>query len=242
MHFLGRIGIDYKILIAQIVNFIVLLFFLQHLLYKPLIKRIEERKRKIKEIEEKAKELRRKEEEVQRRAEEIIEEAKRKTREIIEEGKEVSEEEKERILKRAEEEMRKILREARERARIEVEKMKLQEKEKILEVAKKVVEDVFSKSFSRELHRLYLEETIQDLKKINFNKVKQGKEVIQITITSAFPLSKKQIKEISDFLFKKLGSSIFQEKIDPGLLAGMKIQIDGFLIDGSLKTKIEKLI
>ena len=41
MEFLKNLGIDVKLLIAQIINFGLLLWLLKKLLYKPFIKRIE---------------------------------------------------------------------------------------------------------------------------------------------------------------------------------------------------------
>ena len=41
MHFLGNLGIDFGLLIAQLINFVLLLFVLTKFVYRPLIKRIE---------------------------------------------------------------------------------------------------------------------------------------------------------------------------------------------------------
>lgn len=47
MEALSSLGIDWKILIAQIINFLILLFVLSKLLYKPLVGMLEQRKEKI---------------------------------------------------------------------------------------------------------------------------------------------------------------------------------------------------
>jgi len=47
MDALTSLGIDFKLLIAQIVNFGILLFVLTKFLYKPLVKLLDERKQKI---------------------------------------------------------------------------------------------------------------------------------------------------------------------------------------------------
>jgi F-type H+-transporting ATPase subunit b len=241
MEFLGKLGIDFKLLIAQIINFLVLLWLLKILLYKPILRKLKERAKKAEEIAKGEKEIQRKKEEIQKKEEEIIQKAKEKTKQILEEGEEISKKEKERILKRAEEEVREILKNAREKAEVEVEKMKAKEKEEILKKAKETLEKVLSESFSRALHQKYLKEVIEELEKLDFKKIEE-KEIVQVLVVSAFPLRKEEEKEISDFLFSKLKNLHFQEKVDPNLLAGIKISLNGFLIDGSLKRKIEKAL
>lgn len=48
MNFLGSLGIDLKLLLAQIINFGLLLWFLNKFLYKPIIKRIEQDEAELK--------------------------------------------------------------------------------------------------------------------------------------------------------------------------------------------------
>jgi F-type H+-transporting ATPase subunit b len=241
MEFLGKLGIDLKLLIAQIVNFLVLLWLLQKFLYKPLIRNLEKRVEKAKEIEEKEKEIQEKKEELRKREKEMLQKTKEKTRQILEETKEISKEEKERILKRAEEEVREILREAREKAEIEVKKIREREKEEILEKAKEFTRKALSLSFNRELHRKYLKEVIEELKGLNFEKIR-GKEIVSVVVVSAFPLEKAEEKEIADLLFSKLKNSSFQEKVEPELIAGIKVFLNGFVIDGTLENKIKSII
>ena len=47
MDFLGNLGIDLKLLVAQIINFVILLFVLNKLVYKPVLRRIENAKKDI---------------------------------------------------------------------------------------------------------------------------------------------------------------------------------------------------
>jgi len=241
MELLGKLGIDLKLLLAQIINFLVLLWLLRLVLYKPLVKKLEERTKKAKEIEDGLRDLQRRKEEMKKKEEEMIRETKEKTRRIIAESKEISEEERERILERAEEEMREILKKAREKAELEVEMIRKREEEELLEKAKEILQRVLSKSFTKDLHRKYIDKTIEKLYQLDFSDLK-GKEITSVVVVSAYPLNKKEEKQISDFLFKKLRNPTFQEKIDPDLIAGIKVIIDEISIDGSLSGKIKKAI
>ncbi|MCD6500753.1 F0F1 ATP synthase subunit delta [bacterium] len=241
MEFLGKLGIDFKLLIAQIINFLVLLWLLKFFLYKPILKKLEKRAKKSREIEEGEKEIQRKKEEIGKKEEEIIQKAKQKTKQILEEGEEISKEERERIIQRAEEEVREILKEAREKAEVEVEKMRAKEKEIIQKKTKEVLKRVLSLFLTKALHQRYLKEVVEELKKLDFKEIKE-RDVVSVVVISAFPLSEREEKEISNFLFSKLKNPHFQKKVDPSILAGIRISINGFLIDGSLERKIDQTL
>jgi len=241
MKLLGSLGIDWKVFLIQVINFLLLFIILKWLFFKPFIKAVKEEKEKSKKIENAQEEIEKQKQEIEKKEEDIIKQAKEKTKQIIEEGEEISNEEKGRILKRTEEEARQIIKTSREKAKIEVEKSKEKEKEKNIETAKAIVKNVFSRSFNRELDQKFSKEAIEELKKLDFEKFK-NKDIIQVTVISAFLLEDKERKEISNFLFSKLENPSFQEKIDPSLLAGMKILIGDYLIDASLNSKIEKSI
>ncbi len=57
MEILNQFGINPILLLAQVVNFAILLFLLKKLLYKPILKVLEERKRKIEESLKNAEEI-----------------------------------------------------------------------------------------------------------------------------------------------------------------------------------------
>jgi F-type H+-transporting ATPase subunit b len=60
MEALGALGIDFKLLIAQIINFVILIAILIKILYKPVLKTLEDRKKRIEESLKKAEEIDRK--------------------------------------------------------------------------------------------------------------------------------------------------------------------------------------
>ncbi len=239
MEFFSKIGIDWKLLLAQIINFLVLLFLLKKFLYRPLLKILKERAKRIEEIEEKEKALIRKSQEAKEKEIEIIEFAKKKAQEILEETQEISLKEKKRILARTEAEVKKILREAQEKAAFKIEKLKAKEKELILKKAKEIVRKVLASSLTLELHHFYFKELLKELKKIDFSQIKK-EEIVQVLVISAFPLEKKERQALNEFFFKKLKNPAFLTKTDPSLLAGIKILFNGYVIDGSLAKKIEE--
>ena len=241
MKILGTLGIDWKIFLIQTVNFLILFWILKKLFFKRFIAALKKEKLRQKMIKDGKIDLEREKREMEKREDEIIRKTREKTRQVIEEEKKVSDEEKERIMKRTEKEVKTILREARERAGIEVKKLREGEEGKVLEVSREILGQVLSTSFSREMHHNYIKETIKELKRVDFSKFK-GRDIVQVTVISAVPLGAKEQKEISGILFGKLRNSAFQQKIDSGIIAGIKIFIGGFLLDGSLESKIKKAL
>ena len=116
MDILNQFGINPLLLAAQVVNFAILLFILKRFLYKPILKVLEDRKRKIEESLKNADEIERKLVEIEERqtevllkaateSEKIIKAAKEDAVLIIDEGHKTSE----KIINNAYEESKKIL-------------------------------------------------------------------------------------------------------------------------------------
>ena len=129
-----KLGLDYKLIIAQVVNFVLLLVILQRLAYKPVLKMLKDRTDKIdkslrqaKKIEEELKnteetklvEIKKAKEEAQeiikeayetseKRTQESIERTKFKTQEIVEKAKQEIKTEKESSIQEAKKEIANI--------------------------------------------------------------------------------------------------------------------------------------
>ena len=207
-----------------------------------MLKVLEERTKEAREIEEGKKEIEKKKIELQKKEEEIIQKTKERAKEILEGAKEISREEKERIIKKAEEQARLMLREAKERIEVEIEKLRQKERQEIIKKSKEVLKEVLSESFDRALHRKYLQEVIEKLSALDFSSLKK-KDVIFVEAVFAFPPRDEEEKAISNLIFKKIKNPVFKTRVDPELIAGVKISIEeSFLIDASLIGKIEKYL
>src|SRR3989344_3778299 len=90
MEFLKDFGVNPILLLAQIVNFTILLLLLKKFFYKPILKVLEERKHKIETSIKQAEEIQTKLLETESRQQRIIGEAEAQASKIIEEAKEAS--------------------------------------------------------------------------------------------------------------------------------------------------------
>ena len=114
MEVLAQLGIDPTVMIAQAVNFFILLGLLTFLVYKPVLRLLDERKGRIKKAEEHAQLI----EDKLARTEEVsnkeIHCAQIKAQEIISEAKEVAKIQEEELIKIAKEKVSKVVEEGRQ--------------------------------------------------------------------------------------------------------------------------------
>lgn len=69
-----------------------------------------------------------------------------------------------------------------------------------------------------------------------------AENVVDVTVTSAIPISIKQRQTISNALRKRLGREInLETKIDQNLIGGAVIKAGDVVIDGSLRSRLESL-
>lgn len=82
-----KLGIEPSLLLAQIVNFTIIMVVLTKILYKPILGMLEKRKKEIEESLARSEELRLEEEKMQTRKEKLLSEARKEARAILEEAK-----------------------------------------------------------------------------------------------------------------------------------------------------------
>ena len=67
---------------------------------------------------------------------------------------------------------------------------------------------------------------------------KEERGVVEVEVTGAKETDKDLVSKLRNLIGKK---AEIREKVDPGLIGGLKIQINDLLIDGSIKAKLNKL-
>ncbi|MCD6471310.1 hypothetical protein J7K86_02155, partial [bacterium] len=92
MHTLGKIGFDWKLLIIQIINFLVLYYLVKIFFFKPIIQSIKKDIAEKKRVEEEKKLIEKKVAEWSKEKEKLLKEAESKANKIIHEADEFSKE------------------------------------------------------------------------------------------------------------------------------------------------------
>ncbi|MBM3256029.1 MAG: F0F1 ATP synthase subunit B [Candidatus Moranbacteria bacterium] len=166
MDILGKLGINGKILLAQVVNFFLLLYVLKRFLYGPLLRILQERENKIKRGLEDAEKAQKKFEEADKKIQVKMEKANQKIDLILAKAYKESKEYKE----DSEREVREKIKEMKEEAQkyIENEKRKITEevKKKIGPLVVAVAQKIITQRISEKDRMDMIKETQREITKI----------------------------------------------------------------------------
>ena len=144
MKLFEALGFNWKILLAQFINFAVLIWVLNKFGYKPIIKFIEERRKKIEAGIENATLAEEKLKQANEKEKEIIISAKKEGQRIIGLSQELARKDREEIIRKTEEEARNILELSSKKAEHEKEKILNETKGQIAELAILATEKIIS--------------------------------------------------------------------------------------------------
>lgn len=136
------LGLDWKILLGQLINFLILLFVLKKFAVKPFLKTLRERKQKIEEGIEKSKLAEEKVKEIREMREEVIAKANQKAMEIYEKSKKRGDDKVRESVILGEKERISILENARKETLRKISKIKSAEEKKMVEAALLLAEKV----------------------------------------------------------------------------------------------------
>lgn len=148
MDLIDKLGIDLKLLIAQIVNFAILLFILTKLIYKPLLKVLDDRKKMIAKSVDDSKKIEDRLAAIEADKDKVLANAGKEAMVIVEKAKKEAEEEHVKIIAAAKKEISTLA--ERYRAQLKEEKSEIMNEVK-KEVAELVVlssEKILGREFS----------------------------------------------------------------------------------------------
>lgn len=115
MELLTKLGIDWKLLLAQSINFLIVLAVLYKFLYKPLLKFLDERKNRIESSLIEAKRIESELKDMQQKREETEREARRQAQEIIVVAEKEAENRRQEVIAKMKQEAQVALEEAKQR-------------------------------------------------------------------------------------------------------------------------------
>ena len=155
-----KLGLDYKLIIAQAVNFVLLLIILQRLAYKPVLKMLKERSDKI---EKSLKQAKRIEEELKNTEETKIAEIKKareEASEIIKEAYETSEQKAQEAIERTKGKTQEIVEKAKLEIKAEKEKSIKETKKEIAEISVSIAKKIMGSDIDENRQKKLADETL----------------------------------------------------------------------------------
>lgn len=163
MEIINDFGINFYSLIAQIVNFLLLLFILNKILFKPLLKVLDERKRKIAVSLEEAEQISKELANAEKTSKELIEKANLKSDQLILEAREASERIHATAVSKAKLEAEKIFQKNQENLTLEKEKMRASLRAELMDVVVIATQKILGKNLSVEEKRLITKSSLKEI-------------------------------------------------------------------------------
>ncbi|MBI2616978.1 F0F1 ATP synthase subunit B [Candidatus Gottesmanbacteria bacterium] len=163
-----NLGIQPVQLLTQAINFLIMLFVLQKLLYKPIMKALEERRKKIEEGLNYTEKVKLELEKVEKKKGELLDEAKKEVRSIIEEGKISGKKVADEIIAKASGEAKEIVEKGKRDVEIERKEMETHLQKQMVEIAVEVagraLSDVLSSTDQKMIIDKKLKKVIHGMK------------------------------------------------------------------------------
>ena len=180
-----------------------------------------------------------------------LQEAQKKSQNILKEAQEEAEKLKAQIIKESESERDKILNQARAQSDTVIQQAEKSRQALISELEERIEREAVNKAcelmqatlpeqFKQDAHLHWVEELLENgFSQLEHLQFPQG--IQEIKITSAFPLTEGQRKNLSKKLKNVLGYEVvLKEEVEPKVVAGLIITIGSLVLDGSLKNKIQE--
>jgi F-type H+-transporting ATPase subunit b len=232
---------DFWTLLFQIINFIVLLFILKRVLYKPLKEIIEKRRNIIEKNISEAEKIKEEAMEMHAANQQEMEKLKELKRELTDKMKEEVEAEKGVILADAEKEAQKLIEKKQVLFDTEKRRLETELKSQALEIVETFCTRLLRDISNEDLHRALFTRLKAEIPRLTEDiKNAYGDNEIKIELLSAYPLSEADMQEIENEFATRLNKKVsFEAVLDADLIGGLRIRALDKVYDASLKGQIQ---
>lgn len=263
MDFFGKIGIDWHLLIAQIINFAVLLWLLSKFLYRPIIERIEADEASLAEADKKSAQLEREKNDFELTQQEQLAQVKEKSEVMISEARQVVEQIRSKAISESERDADSYLRQKRSAVDAS---QKMAEAAWREEVAAKIstavlnrLEELISGETRAQLDEYFFRALLNRIptlelpslalpkeKKSNNHKSNLNHDTSSlgpIIVESVDLISATRAKDLTTVIEQCLRAKIkLVKRVNKKLIAGFRLELAGFIIDSNILNEISDAI
>ena len=163
---MDKLGINPILILAQIVNFGILLFLMKKFLYKPILKVLDERKKKAEEIEAGQEEMIKKMENAVKEEKDILSKAKAEADKLVNRAKVQGEKEREKEVQKGTVELMELRKKLEKEMEAEKAKMLKEVKVQAAEISALIAGKVIRESIDETKHKKLIDQAIKDLEKV----------------------------------------------------------------------------
>jgi F-type H+-transporting ATPase subunit b len=238
--------IDWFTVIAQIVNFLILVYLLKRFLYKPVLNAIDERERRItSQLEEAAKQKAEATEE-REQYEHLNHELARKESTLVQEAQTAADSERQRLFDEAKKEYATLRENLHESLAAEKENLngeiRRRTQQEVFRIARQVLADLSGTTLEEQIARVFLQK-INNLEEDKMEQLRNSfKNSGPITVRSAFELSPEQQSAFGDAIRKLLGvAAQTQFRVSPEEVGGIELSAGGYKVVWTIAEYLDSL-
>ncbi len=163
MELIAKLGIDWQVMVAQFVNFVILIGVLSFLVYKPVLRVLDDRRERIRKAMEDAKAIENQKRDLDALRSERVRSADQEAARILEQAKGHAESMKKEIIAGAEKEAHQILSKAKQQVEDERGRMLSGAQETLAKVIIRMSEKIIEREFTPEDQKRILARVQKDL-------------------------------------------------------------------------------
>jgi F-type H+-transporting ATPase subunit b len=245
---LGALGVNVPFLLSQIVNFLILFLALRFLLWKPMLKMLNERKQRIAQGLEDAEQARKDRERAQAEYEERIKQAEQEREKILARAAEEGEGARAETLAQARAQAEQIVAEGKETVEQERQQMLAELRSQVAALSIAAANKLIGEALDEQRQRRLIDEFFSGIKAgrvvvLEEQEIEQAKAgALTALVTSALPLTEDEQKVVTSGLAEELGQvPAIEFKVDPAILGGLVLKVGDKVIDGSVGGRLEAL-
>lgn len=168
MEIFKSIGIDWKLLLAQVVNFLILFWILKKFLFGPAVKILTERRQRIEESVRQSALIKKQAEESEIAKKETLEKARKEAQDVLAETRKNAADLQKEMITKTEHEMKAMREKTSAEMEAEKQKIMLDAKKELGGIAILAAEKIIEKNLNAETENKIIQKNIQDLENENF--------------------------------------------------------------------------
>jgi F-type H+-transporting ATPase subunit b len=228
------------ILLAQIVNFVILLLILRVIAFKPLLNVLNQRKQRIQQGLEDARLAEERLANVEKDYQAKLEEARAEGQRLVAERAQAAEQQAAAILAKANADASATIAKANEDAELERNRILADLRSQVAALSIAAANKVIGAALDEQRQRALIDEFFGGVKAGKIVVVDPGNVMGKVQVTSALPLNDSEQSSIRSDLSGR-GASEVEFRVDPKILGGLVIRAGDRVVDGSVAGRLESL-
>lgn len=245
MDALGTLGVNWLFLLSQVVNFLILFIALGAFLWKPAMKRLDERRQMLEKEKADAEALAEARANIGEEREKTLEQAREEARTITAEAREQATALTEQAAQEARQKEAEMLAEARQVAEEERNRVLGEMRGQITALAIAAAQKIVGATLDEQRQQALVESFFSGIREGRVEVLAEGVEVgagEPVMVTSAIPLTEGQRATIQQDLAARVGEeSAITFRVDPQILGGLTVRVGDRVVDGSAAGQLERL-